>query len=50
MLGVNRFFLSALSAALPHVVAQDKLVMANSVVADRGHRVAFAGGIVAAWA
>ncbi|HYB45996.1 MAG TPA: MFS transporter, partial [Streptosporangiaceae bacterium] len=27
VLGVNRFFLSALSAALPHVVAEDKLVM-----------------------
>ncbi len=31
VLGVNRFFLSSLSAALPHVVAEDKLVMANSV-------------------
>ena len=29
VLGVNRFFLSALSAALPHVVAGDKLVMAS---------------------
>src|SRR5215467_15068136 len=31
VLGVNRFFLSALSAALPHVVPADELVMANSV-------------------
>ena len=31
VLGVNRFFLSSLSAALPHVVADDTLVMANAV-------------------
>src|SRR5262247_4770704 len=36
VLGVNRFFLSALSAALPHVVAEDKLVMANSVSPTAG--------------
>src|SRR5690348_4331083 len=29
VLGVNRFFLSSLSAALPHVVSEDTLVMAN---------------------
>ena len=46
VLGVNRFFLSALSAALPHVVADDKLVMANSVAPDLGHVVAFVGGII----
>ena len=45
VLGVNRFFLSALSAALPHVVAQDKLVMANSVAPTSGTIVAFAGGL-----
>src|SRR6266487_2471094 len=45
VLGVNRFFLSALSAALPHVVAADKLVMANSVAPTSGTIVAFAGGI-----
>ena len=44
MLGVNRFFLSALSAALPHVVADDKLVMANSVAPTSGTIVAFVGG------
>src|SRR5262245_7139074 len=30
-LSVNRFLLAALSAALPHVVDEDRLVMANSV-------------------
>ncbi len=45
VLGVNRFFLSALSAALPHVVAADKLVMANSVAPTSGTIVAFAGGL-----
>jgi MFS family permease len=44
--GVNRFFLSALSAALPHVVAGDELVMANSVGPTSGTVVAFAGGII----
>src|SRR6266516_4244524 len=45
VLGVDRFFLSALSAALPHVVAEDKLVMANSVAPTSGTIVAFAGGL-----
>jgi MFS family permease len=45
VLGVNRFFLSALSAALPHVVAGDELVMANSVGPTSGTVVAFVGGI-----
>ena len=31
VLGVNRFFLSAVSAGTPHVVQHDKLVMANAV-------------------
>ncbi len=43
--GVTRFFLSALSAALPHVVDGDELVMANSVGPTSGTVVAFAGGI-----
>ncbi len=34
--GVNRFFLSSLSAALPHVVQEDKLVMANGVSPTAG--------------
>jgi hypothetical protein len=35
-LGVNRFFLSALSAALPHVVRADELVIANAVSTTSG--------------
>jgi MFS family permease len=45
VLGVNRFFLSSLSAALPHVVAEDKLVMANSVSPTAGGIMASIGGI-----
>ena len=45
VLGVNRFFLSALSASLPHVVPEDKLVMANSVSPTAGGIVAAIGGI-----
>ncbi len=47
VLGVNRFFLSSLSAALPHVVAEDKLVMANSVSPTAGGIMATIGGVVA---
>jgi MFS family permease len=47
VLGVNRFFLSSLSVALPHVVAEDKLVMANSVSPTLGGISATIGGIVA---
>jgi MFS family permease len=47
VLGVNRFFLSSLSAALPHVVAEDKLVMANSVSPTVGGIMAIIGGVVA---
>ena len=46
VLGVNRFFLSSLSAALPHVVPEDKLVMANSVSPTAGGIMASVGGIV----
>jgi MFS family permease len=46
VLGVNRFFLSSLSAALPHVVEDDELVMANSVSTTSGTIVAFTGGII----
>jgi MFS family permease len=45
VLGVNRFFLSSLSAALPHVVAEDKLVMANAVAPTAGGITAAVGGI-----
>ena len=47
VLGVNRFFLASLSAALPHVVARDKLVMANSVSPTAGGIMAAIGGILA---
>ena len=47
VLGVNRFFLASLSAALPHVVAGDKLVMANSVSPTAGGIVGAIGGIAA---
>jgi len=43
-LSVNRFFLAGLSAALPHVVARDELVMANSVSTTTGTIVAITGG------
>jgi MFS family permease len=48
VLGVNRFFLASLSAALPHVVAGDKLVMANSVSPTAGGIVGAVGGLLAA--
>ncbi len=47
VLGVNRFFLSALSAALPHVVARENLVLANTISVTSGTVVAFAGAGVA---
>jgi MFS family permease len=46
VLGVDRFFLSSLSAALPHVVAEEKLVMANSVAPTSGTIVSFLGGFL----
>ena len=42
-LSVNRFFLAGLSAALPHVVRRDELVMANSVSTTTGTIVAITG-------
>jgi MFS family permease len=47
VLGVDRFFLSSLSAALPHVVSDDKLVMANSVSPTAGGIMAALGGSAA---
>jgi len=47
VLGVNRFFLASLSAALPHVVAGDKLVLANSVSPTVGGITGAIGGIAA---
>jgi MFS family permease len=46
VLGVNRFFLAAVSAGTPHVVSRDKLVMANSVVPTAGTVLGLVGGIV----
>jgi MFS family permease len=46
VLGVNRFFLSAVSAGTPHVVQHDKLVMANAVAPTSGTIVGFVGGVV----
>ncbi|GAA2618208.1 MFS transporter [Actinomadura fulvescens] len=43
VLGVNRFFLAALSAALPHVVRRDHLVTANAFAVTSGTIVAFLG-------
>ncbi|MWA01392.1 MFS transporter [Actinomadura sp. LD22] len=44
VLGVNRFFLSALSAALPHVVRRERLVTANAFSVTSGTVIAFVGG------
>jgi MFS family permease len=43
VLSVNRFFLSSLSASLPHVVDEDVLVTANSLSTTSGTIVAVAG-------
>ncbi|MEV0582507.1 MFS transporter [Nonomuraea sp. NPDC050310] len=43
VLGVNRFFLAALSAALPHVVPHDRLMAANAVTPTSGTVVTFFG-------
>ena len=45
VLGVNRFFLSAVSAGTPHVVQPDKLVMANAVAPTSGTIAVFVGGV-----
>ncbi len=47
VLGVNRFFLSSLSAALPHVVPETKLVIANAVSPTAGGIMALIGGVAA---
>ncbi|WP_433330935.1 MFS transporter [Spirillospora sp. CA-294931] len=44
VLGVNRFFLAALSAALPHVVLREQLVTANAFAVTSGTIIAFLGG------
>jgi MFS family permease len=46
VLGVNRFFLSAVSAGTPRIVRGDELVMANAVAPTSGTIVGFVGGVV----
>ena len=46
VLGVNRFFLSAVSAGTPRIVHDDELVMANAVAPTSGTIVGFVGGVV----
>jgi len=41
---VNRFFLSALSVSLPHVVRRDQLIVGNSVSTTSGYLATVAGG------
>ncbi len=43
VLGVNRFFLAALGASLPHVVPKDTLMIANAVTPTSGTVVTFVG-------
>jgi MFS family permease len=44
VLGVNRFFLSAVSAGVPHVVSPENLVIANAVAPTAGTILGFVGG------
>jgi len=46
VLGVNRFFLSAVSAGTPRIVRDEKLVMANAVAPTSGTIVGFVGGVI----
>ncbi|MEO5874012.1 MAG: MFS transporter [Streptosporangiaceae bacterium] len=43
VLGINRFFLAALPASLPHVVAERDLLLANTITPTAGTVAAFAG-------
>lgn len=43
VLGVNRFFLAALGASLPHVVPTDRLMAANAVTPTSGTVLTFVG-------
>lgn len=43
-LSINRFFLTALGASLPHVVVRDELVMANALSPTSGTLAAIVGG------
>ncbi|MGH3094409.1 MAG: MFS transporter [Streptosporangiales bacterium] len=46
VISVNRFFLAALSAGLPHVVPRSVLVTANSLSTTSGTIAAFVGGAI----
>jgi len=46
VVSVNRFFLTALSAALPHLVTPDQLVTANSLSTTSGFVAGVAGGLL----
>jgi MFS family permease len=48
LLSVNRFFLAALSASLPHVVRREHLIMANAVTPTCGTFASFLGAGVGA--
>ena len=45
-LGVSRFFIAAAGAALPHVIANDRLVSANALASTCGTVAAFAAGVL----
>jgi MFS family permease len=47
VLGVNRFFLATLPAAMPHVVPKDKLVLANGVSPSAGGIMSAVGSLIA---
>lgn len=47
VISVNRFFLAALSASLPHVVGRETLVTANALATTSGTVVALLGGGIA---
>jgi hypothetical protein len=47
VISVNRFFLAALSASLPHVVTRETLVTANALTTTSGTVVAILGGGIA---
>jgi len=47
VISVNRFFLAALSASLPHVVSRDTLVTANALATTSGTVIALVGGGIA---
>lgn len=45
-ISLNRFFLSALSVSLPHVVSRHRLILANSVSTTSGYLATLTGGFL----